>query len=201
MKNFVVQTFLMLLAWIGLSGLADGIVEWREWYEFGVMEHWRIVKAWITDTLLFWVPFNIPDWLVDSTLVGTVLLRSIVSTITSYADIRKSISSSKISESEPQKQRVGNLLENISILLLTIIMIPICILSWGLFWPFMLTLLIINVALEALNVEPPLLLRKDVLLGAGDPKAALLAFFTTVALFIPFLFIVTNELPELTRIW
>ncbi len=39
------------------------------------MEHWRVVKLWITGTFLFWVPYSVPSWVVDYFLLGGVFIR------------------------------------------------------------------------------------------------------------------------------
>lgn len=65
----------MFLAWLGLAGFADNLLEWREWFEVGIMEHWRAVKFWMTETLLFWIPFDVPSWVVDYLLLGGVFVR------------------------------------------------------------------------------------------------------------------------------
>jgi hypothetical protein len=65
----------IFLSWLGFAGFADNMFEWREWFEIGVMEHWRAVKMWITKTVLFWVPFSVPSWVVDYLLLGGVFLR------------------------------------------------------------------------------------------------------------------------------
>jgi len=65
-----------MLAWLGLAGLSDAIVDWQTWFEQGVMQHWRSLKEWITAILLWWVPFRIPSWLIDYLVIGTIILRT-----------------------------------------------------------------------------------------------------------------------------
>jgi len=64
-----------LLAWLGLAGLVDNVVEWQSWFDQGVLVHWQSVKAWISVVLLGWVPFDIPDWVFDYLLIGTIVAR------------------------------------------------------------------------------------------------------------------------------
>ncbi|MBF9029871.1 hypothetical protein HKCCE3408_05655 [Rhodobacterales bacterium HKCCE3408] len=64
------------LAWLGLAGLADAIVEWQTWFEQGVLIHWTSVKAWISVMLFSWFPFHVPHWIVDYSVVGAVVAGS-----------------------------------------------------------------------------------------------------------------------------
>src|SRR5680860_651883 len=80
-KHWLFTVILIALSWLGLSGVADNIVEWRDWYEVGVIEHWRTVKTWIDENFLFWAPFRIPSWLFDFAIIGSVMLRSLTSEI------------------------------------------------------------------------------------------------------------------------
>ncbi|WP_171633190.1 hypothetical protein [Ruegeria sp. HKCCD6119] len=64
------------LAWLGLAGLSDGVVEWKSWFEQGVMQHWRSVKEWITAVLLWWVPFRVPSWLIDYLVIAMIVVRT-----------------------------------------------------------------------------------------------------------------------------
>jgi hypothetical protein len=74
-KSWFIWLGALFLSWLGLAGLADNIVEWREWFDIGIMEHWRIVKLWLTETLLFWFPYSVPSWVVDYLLLGCVFIR------------------------------------------------------------------------------------------------------------------------------
>jgi len=65
----------LFLSWLGLAGLADNLVEWREWFDVGIMEHWRTVKLWLTETVLFWIPFSVPSWAVDYFVLGCIFMR------------------------------------------------------------------------------------------------------------------------------
>ncbi|MGD9864519.1 MAG: hypothetical protein AB7S99_15040 [Pseudodonghicola sp.] len=78
-KNISTPWYIFLggtaFSWLGLAGLSDNIVEWKEWFDIGVMEHWRIMKHWIAETVLFWVPFQFPDWFIDYLVLGGVFIR------------------------------------------------------------------------------------------------------------------------------
>lgn len=65
------------LAWLGLAGLSDAIIEWQHWFEQGVFQHWRSVKEWTIAVLLWWVPFKIPSVAIDYLVVGAIVVRAI----------------------------------------------------------------------------------------------------------------------------
>ncbi|MEM9148598.1 MAG: hypothetical protein AAGC57_20765 [Pseudomonadota bacterium] len=65
-----------LLSWLGLAGLADGIVEWKEWFEVGIFQHYRAVQGWVIDNLLFWFPLGLPEMAIDYCIIGVVFTRS-----------------------------------------------------------------------------------------------------------------------------
>ena len=64
------------LTCLGLAGLSDAIVDWQNWFEQGVMQHWRSVKAWVTAILLWWVPFRVPSWLIDYFVISAIVVRT-----------------------------------------------------------------------------------------------------------------------------
>lgn len=64
------------LAWLGLAGMSDAIVTWQAWFEQGVMQHWRSLKEWVIAILLWWVPFQVPRWLLDYFLIGAIVMRT-----------------------------------------------------------------------------------------------------------------------------
>lgn len=55
-----------ILSLIGLSGVADGYVEWREFFETGFMEHYRAAK----EAILSWLPFEVWSWVPDYVFLG-----------------------------------------------------------------------------------------------------------------------------------
>lgn len=76
-KIGVVRWLIMtLLAWLGLAGLSDAIVEWQDWFEQDVMEHWRFVKGWVITRLLWWVPFIVPSWFIDYLVISMIVVRT-----------------------------------------------------------------------------------------------------------------------------
>lgn len=69
--------FLMtILAWLGLSGLVDNMLDWKDWFEFGVMEHWRSAKQWLIAIAFDWLPFRVRPWLIDYMIIGAITFRS-----------------------------------------------------------------------------------------------------------------------------
>ena len=63
------------LAWLGLAGFADSVVTWQNWFEIGIMQHWRSVKEWVVAILLWWMPFQVPTWIIDYLFIGTIFTR------------------------------------------------------------------------------------------------------------------------------
>jgi hypothetical protein len=61
---------------LGLAGLSDNIVEWQDWFEQGVMEHWRSVKEWTIAVLLWWLPFRVSSWCIDYFVISAIVLRA-----------------------------------------------------------------------------------------------------------------------------
>jgi hypothetical protein len=76
MKRWLKPVLTTGLAWLGLAGLTDNIVEWQNWFEVGIMQHWRSVKTWIIAVLLDWVPFRVPSWGIDWLVVGSIHMRA-----------------------------------------------------------------------------------------------------------------------------
>ena len=66
----------ILLAWLGLAGLSDAVVDWQTWFEQGLMQHWRSVKEWVIAIFLWWVPFRVPSWWIDYFVIGTICIRT-----------------------------------------------------------------------------------------------------------------------------
>jgi len=75
--GWLVMTF---LAWLGLAGLTDAVIEWQSWFEQGVLQHWSSVKEWIVAIPLGWLPFMVPTWFIDYLAVGGVFMRSLPQT-------------------------------------------------------------------------------------------------------------------------
>lgn len=163
----------ILLSWLGLAGLSDAIVEWKNWFEIGVMTHWRDVKNW----LLQWVPFDIPSWVIDYTLLGLVYLRSVLVLDHVWAnDEVEHDSDMEGVSTESKRERLRRWLDAFIIVFLALI-------SW------------------------PLLLLSSVIQGTKfnetdnevrDSRRVLLVFLATLVCFIPILFVLTNEILPLT---
>ncbi|MAE90026.1 MAG: hypothetical protein CMI67_10620 [Pelagibaca sp.] len=68
------------LAWLGLAGFSDAVIEWQTWFDQGVMQHWISVKEWIVAVFLDWVPFEVPSWSIDYIVLGGIVMRSLPKT-------------------------------------------------------------------------------------------------------------------------
>ncbi len=64
-----------VLAWLGLAGLTDNMIEWQSWFEQGIMVHWRSIKAWFSAVVFGWFPWEIPDWFYDYVIIGGLYTR------------------------------------------------------------------------------------------------------------------------------
>jgi hypothetical protein len=73
-KVFIVT----ILAWLGLAGLSDNMIEWRDWFETGFMQHWRSIKYWLSYNLFAWIRIELPTWVFDWLLLGVIFTRSII---------------------------------------------------------------------------------------------------------------------------
>ncbi|MEW7009504.1 hypothetical protein [Lentilitoribacter sp. EG35] len=76
--NPIVWVVMICFSWLGLAGLADNVVEWREWFDAGVIQHWRNAQRWALEHLLFWLPFQLPIWIFDYLTIGIVFGRAFV---------------------------------------------------------------------------------------------------------------------------
>ncbi|WP_425079709.1 hypothetical protein [Ruegeria denitrificans] len=56
----------LFLAILGLSGLADGLVEWREFFSYGLLRHYLELRNFC----LSLVPFHLPTWVGDYVTLG-----------------------------------------------------------------------------------------------------------------------------------
>lgn len=75
-KSILGWLMVTMLAWLGLAGLSDAIVEWQRWFEQGIMQHWRSVKEWAIAVLLWWVPFRVPSWVLDYSIISVIVTRA-----------------------------------------------------------------------------------------------------------------------------
>ncbi|NOD67606.1 hypothetical protein [Ruegeria sp. HKCCD7303] len=158
----------ILLSWLGLAGLSDAFVEWKDWFEFGVMNHWRALKTW----LLQWVPFKVPFWFVDYIVLSAVFNRSYLSAddYTPLKSIRKILE-----EADAESEEMTSATLFVAKALIAILFILFAILAW----PFLL----VNITVQNLC-------------GKASPvhRSALKAFTVSVLTFIPILFVLTNEI-------
>lgn len=58
----------IIFTWLSVAGIADNVVEWKKWFEIGIMEHWRTVRHYI----ISWIPFDIHQILVDYLVLGSM---------------------------------------------------------------------------------------------------------------------------------
>jgi len=66
----------LILSWIGLAGFIDELVVWHDWFEKGVMQHWRAIKLFLIENVFFWLPFRIPEQFFDYLALGAIFGRS-----------------------------------------------------------------------------------------------------------------------------
>lgn len=65
----------LLVGWLGAAGLADNVIEWKAWFEFGVMNHWREVRGFFIETLYEYFFIYIYEWLVDYIVLSVAFFR------------------------------------------------------------------------------------------------------------------------------
>lgn len=201
MKKFLIVIITTSLSWIGLSGLSDGIIEWRDWYEIGVMEHWRSVRTWISGNILFWLPFHIPNWIIDSVLVGNIVLKSCVVAVKMKITPDEFENQNQRDESKQRTADWPHILNQIALVLLSLAFLPLVLIGWGIFWPIVLLIVVLNVIANTFKKKLPVTWRSEIIIASGDPKDVLKSFSLTILLFVPFLFMVTNELPQVISNW
>ena len=88
MTQWIRTIVVTALAWLGLAGLSDNIVEWQWWFEVGIMQHWRSVKEWVIAVLLDWVPFRVNPWMIDYVSIGSLtvggMMRSLLPSLDKF---------------------------------------------------------------------------------------------------------------------
>lgn len=62
-----------VLAVIGVTGIADGVFRWRDFFETGFMHHYRTLKT----LLLEYVPFDMWQWLPEYLVLGTIAMTAL----------------------------------------------------------------------------------------------------------------------------
>lgn len=194
------------LSCLGLSGISDNFVEWKTWYEFGIMQHWRSFKDFTYETFLFWVPFEIPDWSIDYLLLGAIFARAYWSAQSS--EFREILTFGTTKDYEiyqklerGESERWAHFQIKLSLILAFVIVLLLLVPLWPL-----ILLLTVHAAFAGRDLNPKLPLEDGEVeeymlkmrrLGAPSDYATLKRFMVIIALFFPFLFLVTNELPKL----
>ncbi len=157
------------------------------------MEHWRSIKLWITDHLLFWFPFGIPSWLVDYYVIGLVFIRSMFSVAYSGAMQMRMLEM----ERQP-KSLLSNYAFYLFMFFNVLIGIPLFILLLLSMWPWLLLVMIFSLFLDD---DAPVPHPYNVIVVSAPKKKdqanGLKMFLFSLLSFIPFLFVVTNELPQI----
>ncbi len=171
----------ILLSWLGLAGLADAFVEWKLWFEFGVMNHWRALQAWV----LQYVPFSVPFWVLDYLMLGAIYNRSLLLAIS------RNFAKEHQGPSSAPKTRRGKVVEAILIglfsLLIGLVLWPLSLVSLCCMalWPNSFEIIFggdSNSSTTQRSIDG--LLAKD----------ALRNLIFSIATFIPVLFVLTNEI-------
>lgn len=198
------------IAWLGLSGFADNIIEWKAWYEVGVMTHWRSFKDLVSETFLFWVPFSLPSWTIDYLILGIIFARSYWAAqsvsfreVASLGTTRDYYIPSRLTKGQ-SKFRIYSQIKihyYFTFILFFILIVPI--------WPLVL-IFVSKSALEGEPSSPPIPTKDDIVKDyiekmqeAGKPNnySTLWLFLIACLSFIPLLFLLTNEIPKLDSLF
>lgn len=201
------KTFITFaLSCLGLSGISDNAVEWKTWYEFGIMQHWRSFKEFTYEALLFWVPFELPNWSIDYLLLGAIFARAYWSAQPNEFREVLALRTTKDYYVNPKLRRgESKLWVYFQLELRLILSFVLFLLLIAPLWPLVL-LLTMRSAFTGRNSNLELPLEdgdvKEYMLKmqrAGTPSdySTLKLLMVICALFIPFLFLATNELPKL----
>ena len=164
MRNLVT----ILLAWLGLAGLSENIVEWQNWFQVGILTHWTALK----DALLGLLPFHVPSALIDYCVIGGMMMKSFLSRIPRGA-IREMADMSRLRDERPDEP------------------------AWMLRMKVVGGYLGIGVHLAFLILLWPLHLLSYLrwaLRGDAESKGILKHFGLLLVTFIPFLFVCSNIL-------
>jgi len=65
----------LFFGWLGAAGLSDNIIEWKEWFEIGIMIHWRYVQGFLIDILLSITSIKFPEWSLDYIILSITFFR------------------------------------------------------------------------------------------------------------------------------
>lgn len=69
--------FTMILGWIALAGLADNLVTWKDWFEYGFMEHWRNLKAFLGLSIFGLIDRDVPRYYFEYILLSMTFIRAL----------------------------------------------------------------------------------------------------------------------------
>jgi len=66
-RAWAIASFVLTI--VGLSGLANGIVEWREFFDYGLIKHYLELRSWA----MGYLPFRLPSWVGDYVTLGLAI--------------------------------------------------------------------------------------------------------------------------------
>ncbi|MCL1629763.1 hypothetical protein M3N55_13580 [Roseibaca sp. V10] len=187
-RSFFPGFVMIPLAWLGLAGMSDAIVTWQAWFDQGVMQHWRSVKEWLIAILLWWVPFQIPSWILDYFVIGAIVLRT--------SNAPRWNENWRVGPEQVQKM-YGYIpltwkLEWIMSHTVTLHRLPAIVLNF-IFWP----ITILGLSIEAIRGEA---FAQEIKVPASVRRREMIAWQSRIAWcflsFIPFLFLFSTVLYE-----
>lgn len=175
--TFFQTSIVIFFGWLGLAGFADNVVEWKSWFEYGIMEHWRAVKTFIISNYFYWLEFKVADFFIDYVMLGVPIARSLV----------HSFYQMKMSQKDPKPIFRKIIFHSIWITFLSIIM-----------WPFIFFYIIFRIATHPILIF--LASRFEVFSDRGKEHSieynillsCLLIIIYTLITFIPLLFVVSD---------
>ena len=209
---------------LGLAGISDGYVEWKNWIESGFMLHWRNAKQYVYDHVFFWVPFKIPPGLIDYCLIGSTFLKAMY--FSQGRQWRKQFFGMEFDIPYESALKLSNpSLKNSLALLARILFFPIAKFVMPVFviliWPGLLVVHSVRSFMptqepkideENLNYVVALFRKRGVVLSyeeahhilqedyqrwRANDLAIVRLFFLSLVFFVPVLFVATNELPAI----
>lgn len=175
------------------------------------MQHWRSFKEFTYEQLLFWVPFELPDWSIEYLLLGAIFARASWSAQSNEFREVAALGATKDCYYANPKLRKGEskLWVYFQLEVRLMLSFVVFLLMTAPIWPLIL-LLTVRSAFQGRNINLQLPLEdgdvKEYMLKmrrAGTPSdnSTLKLFVVICALFIPFLFLATNELPKLLSVF
>lgn len=158
-----------LLSWLGLAGLADGIVDWREWFEIGIFNHYRAVQGWFIDSIHPYIQIKITAKSLDYFILATILFRSSIHALWDAPDFQR--------KGERQYQSIKEKFYLVVILII-----------YAAFWPFIVTYMMI------MMVVGPFIRGRDAEFDftVSSIREVIKMFARKLLLFIPVLFVISD---------